>query len=66
MKYYDNLRLVIEIQSRLKEWTDQDPSQNGSSARQRGRVKEVVSNELRKSSRGAGRRLLPGVRKGAV
>jgi hypothetical protein len=29
MKYYDNLRLVIEIQSRLKEWTDQDPSQNG-------------------------------------
>jgi hypothetical protein len=29
MKYYDNLRLVIEIQSRLKEWTDQDPSQSG-------------------------------------
>ena len=28
MKYYDNLRLVIEIQSRLREWTDQDPSQN--------------------------------------
>jgi len=25
MKYYDNLRLVIEIQSRLREWTDQDP-----------------------------------------
>jgi hypothetical protein len=25
MKYYDNLKLVIEIQSRLKEWTDQDP-----------------------------------------
>jgi len=24
MKYYDNLRLVIEVQSRLKEWTDQD------------------------------------------
>ena len=24
MKYYDNLRLVIEIQSRLKEWTDPD------------------------------------------
>jgi hypothetical protein len=32
MKYYDNLRLVIEIQSRLKEWTDQDPSQNGATA----------------------------------
>jgi hypothetical protein len=29
MKYYDNLRLVIEIQSRLREWTDQDPSQSG-------------------------------------
>jgi Putative zinc-finger len=28
MKYYDNLRLVIEIQSRLQEWTN-DPSQNG-------------------------------------
>jgi Putative zinc-finger len=24
MKYYDNLRLVIEIQSRLREWSDQD------------------------------------------
>ncbi len=31
MKYYDNLRLVIEIQSRLREWTD-DPSQNGTPA----------------------------------
>jgi hypothetical protein len=29
MKYYDNLRLVIEIQSRLKDWTDQDPTQGG-------------------------------------
>jgi hypothetical protein len=29
MKYYDNLRLVIEIQSRLREWNDQDPSQSG-------------------------------------
>jgi len=26
VKYYDNLRLVIEIQSRLKEWTDQEQS----------------------------------------
>ncbi|MGH9591909.1 MAG: anti-sigma factor family protein [Bryobacteraceae bacterium] len=34
MKYYDNLRLVIEIQSRLKEWTDQEQAarrQSGSS-----------------------------------
>jgi Putative zinc-finger len=27
MKYYDNLRLVIEIQSRLKDWTDQEAGQ---------------------------------------
>jgi hypothetical protein len=25
MKYYDNLRLVIEIQSRLREWSDTEP-----------------------------------------
>ena len=24
VKYYDNLRLVIEIQSRLQEWSDQE------------------------------------------
>lgn len=28
MKYYDNLRLVIEIQSRLREWSDQDAAQS--------------------------------------
>jgi Putative zinc-finger len=33
MKYYDNLRLVIEIQSRLKEWTDQDPGAAPGAAR---------------------------------
>jgi len=27
VKYYDNLRVVIEIQSRLKEWTEQDQAQ---------------------------------------
>lgn len=32
MKYYDNLRLVIEIQSRLQEWNDQDTSQSGVAA----------------------------------
>ena len=36
MKYYDNLRLVIEIQSRLKEWTDQEQAQNTSPARKPG------------------------------
>ena len=29
MKYYDNLRLVIEVQSRLKEWSDQEQTQQG-------------------------------------
>jgi hypothetical protein len=32
MKYYDNLKLVIEIQSRLKEWTDPDAAAPGTSA----------------------------------
>ena len=27
MKYYDNLRLVIEVQSRLKEWSEQEQAQ---------------------------------------
>jgi anti-sigma factor RsiW len=30
VKYYDNLRLVIEIQSRLKEWSDQEQAANTS------------------------------------
>jgi hypothetical protein len=30
MKYYDNLRLVIEIQSRLKEWSDQEQTAEAS------------------------------------
>jgi hypothetical protein len=35
MKYYDNLRLVIEIQSRLKEWTDQEPAPNAGASKQK-------------------------------
>jgi hypothetical protein len=35
MKYYDNLRLVIEIQSRLKEWTDQEPAPKAESSGQK-------------------------------
>lgn len=35
VKYYDNLRLVIEIQSRLKEWTDQDQSQTADNSKQK-------------------------------
>ncbi|HTW66790.1 MAG TPA: zf-HC2 domain-containing protein [Bryobacteraceae bacterium] len=29
MKYYDNLKLVIEVQSRLREWTDADTAGAG-------------------------------------
>ena len=35
VKYYDNLRLVIEIQSRLKEWTDQEQAQNTEGSKQK-------------------------------
>jgi hypothetical protein len=35
MKYYDNLRLVIEIQSRLKEWTDQEQAPNTDASKQK-------------------------------
>jgi hypothetical protein len=35
MKYYDNLRLVIEIQSRLKEWTDQEQAPNAGASKQK-------------------------------
>jgi hypothetical protein len=34
VKYYDNLRLVIEIQSRLKEWTDQEQAQAADATKQ--------------------------------
>jgi Putative zinc-finger len=34
VKYYDNLRLVIEIQSRLKEWTDQEQAQAAEGSKQ--------------------------------
>ena len=35
MKYYDNLRLVIEIQSRLKEWTDEEQTPPAGAGAQR-------------------------------
>jgi anti-sigma factor RsiW len=34
VKYYDNLRLVIEVQSRLKEWTDQEQAQATETSKQ--------------------------------
>jgi hypothetical protein len=48
MKYYDNLRLVIEIQSRLREWTDQDPGVQAS-----GVVQGVRTNAPAPSERGS-------------
>src|SRR5579864_1265969 len=35
VKYYDNLRLVIEVQSQLKEWTDQAQAQSVESGGQK-------------------------------
>jgi hypothetical protein len=50
MKYYDNLRLVIEIQSRLKEWTDQEQAQNTSPARKPGDSSTEGSKQKAESS----------------
>jgi hypothetical protein len=44
MKYYDNLRLVIEIQSRLREFSDADASQSGPAAQ---RVQPAGESERR-------------------
>ncbi len=78
MKYYDNLRLVIEIQSRLKEWTDQEQSQKTENGKQKAgssgqkpeagtrKCKRGKEHELYESSRCTGHRLLPDVRKGAL
>jgi anti-sigma factor RsiW len=38
VKYYDNLRLVIEVQSQLKEWTDQAQAQGPESSGQKAEV----------------------------
>jgi len=43
MKYYDNLRLVIEIQSRLKEWTDQEPTADNAQQKTEGSSRKPVS-----------------------
>lgn len=44
VKYYDNLRLVIEIQSRLKEWSEQDQEQQ----RLQQQVKQPAPKEQKK------------------
>ena len=49
VKYYDNLRLVIEIQSRLKEWSDQDQVADSSKqkAESSGQKPEAGTNDKR-------------------
>ena len=51
MKYYENLRLVIEIQSRLKEWSDQEQSsapsaQNGKAKSGNGQQKPGAESQI--------------------
>lgn len=40
VKYYDNLKVVFEIQSRLKEWADQEEQERQSQPRETGRSPE--------------------------
>jgi hypothetical protein len=54
VKYYDNLRLVIEIQSRLKEWTDQDQAQAAEATKQpAGAVKQNAESNPQKPEAGS-------------
>lgn len=41
MKYYDNMRLVIEVQSRLKEWSEQEQEQRLQQQRQQQKRENV-------------------------
>jgi hypothetical protein len=51
VKYYENLRLVIEVQSRLKEWSDQEQAQS----RDVNKLKtEVNKQKAESSTQGAG------------
>ena len=46
VKYYDNMRLVIEVQSRLKEWSEQDQEQRR--LQQQKQQKETAPKERQK------------------
>lgn len=46
VKYYDNMRLVIEVQSRLKEWSEQDQEQRR--LQQQKQLKETAPKERQK------------------
>ncbi len=50
VKYYDNLRLVIEIQSRLKEFSDQEQVQSADSSKQSPETKSVPADSGRPDS----------------
>jgi len=43
VKYYDNMRLVIEVQSRLKEWSEQDQEQKRPPAGQQQSPQKVTA-----------------------
>lgn len=43
VKYYDNMRLVIEVQSRLKEWSEQDQEQRRPQASQQPNSQKVAA-----------------------
>lgn len=48
VKYYDNMRLVIEVQSRLKEWSEQDQEQRRLQQQRQKQQKETAPKELQK------------------
>ena len=58
MKYYENLRLVYEVQTRLQEWSDQDEKRQAGEGKKR--------NELRQSSGSGCHCLLQNMRKAVM
>jgi hypothetical protein len=56
VKYYDNLRLVIEIQSRLKEWTDQEQAQNTEGSKQKSEGSKQKAESSTQTTDGSGQK----------
>jgi Putative zinc-finger len=54
VKYYDNLRLVIEIQSRLKEWTDQEQAQKAAGSEQKAGGSKQEAGSSKQKAEGSG------------
>lgn len=51
VKYYENLKVVIEIQSRLREWTDQDQSQTPATANEQKKGAPASTNSTGRNER---------------